>query len=25
VFHGGECADKIYAWPLFICDKSGMR
>ena len=21
----GECADKRYAWPLFICDKSRMR
>jgi hypothetical protein len=21
----GECADKIYAWPLFIRDKSRMR
>ncbi|HEX7422913.1 MAG TPA: hypothetical protein VF311_03360, partial [Terriglobales bacterium] len=21
----GECADKLYAWPLFICDKSRMR
>ena len=21
----GECADKQYAWPLFICDKSRMR
>ena len=21
----GECADKLFAWPLFICDKSRMR
>ena len=21
----GECADKLYAWPLFIRDKSRMR
>jgi hypothetical protein len=21
----GECADKLHAWPLFICDKSRMR
>ena len=21
----GECADKQYAWPLCICDKSRMR
>jgi len=20
-----ECADKLHAWPLFICDKSRMR
>jgi hypothetical protein len=21
----GECTGKLYAWPLFICDKSRMR
>ncbi len=21
----GECADKLHAWPFFICDKSRMR